>query len=49
MIKDLRTGESSSNIQDVMDGELSPFVVAWLRAGKPTKRMAADSDNEDED
>lgn len=49
MIKDLRTGESSGNIQDVMDGNLTPFVVAWLRAGKPTKKMTSSGDDEIED
>lgn len=49
MIKDLRTGESSGNIQDVMDGNLTPFVVAWLRAGKPNKKMTNSGDDEIED
>ena len=39
MVKDLRTGVETSNVQAVMDGELDPFVNAWLRAGCPTKRM----------
>ena len=41
MIKDLRTGCETSNIQGVMDGNLDPFVTAWLKAGCPTKRMQA--------
>jgi peptide chain release factor 2 len=40
MVKDLRTGEETSNVQGVMDGDLDPFVNAWLRAGDPIKRMA---------
>ena len=40
MVKDLRTGEETSNVQAVMDGALDPFVNAWLRAGSPAKRMA---------
>ena len=40
MVKDLRTGQQTSNVQAVMDGDLDPFVNAWLRAGSPTKRMA---------
>jgi peptide chain release factor 2 len=40
MVKDLRTGEETSNVQGVMDGDLDPFVNAWLRAGCPAKRMA---------
>jgi peptide chain release factor 2 len=39
MIKDLRTGHETGNIQAVMDGDLDPFVTTWLRAGCPTKRM----------
>lgn len=39
MVKDLRTGVETSNVQAVMDGELDPFVNGWLRAGCPAKRM----------
>jgi peptide chain release factor 2 len=39
MVKDLRTGVETSNVQGVLDGELDPFVNGWLRAGCPTKRM----------
>jgi peptide chain release factor 2 len=48
MVKDLRTGAETSNVQAVMDGELDPFVNAWLRAGCPTKRMAGVKDDADE-
>jgi peptide chain release factor 2 len=44
MVKDLRTGEETSNVQAVMDGALDPFVSAWLRAGCPVKRMAGVKD-----
>jgi peptide chain release factor 2 len=44
MVKDLRTGEETSNVQAVMDGDLDPFVNAWLRAGCPAKRMAGVKD-----
>jgi peptide chain release factor 2 len=40
MVKDLRTGAETSNVQAVMDGDLDMFVNAWLRAGGPSKRMA---------
>jgi peptide chain release factor 2 len=40
MVKDLRTGVETTNVQGVMDGDLDPFVNAWLRAGCPAKRMA---------
>lgn len=38
MIKDLRTGVETSNIQQVMDGDLDRFIHAWLRAGCPLSR-----------
>ncbi|MEM8549395.1 MAG: peptide chain release factor 2 [Verrucomicrobiota bacterium] len=38
MVKDLRTGVETGNIQAVQDGELDPFIHAWLRAGCPTSR-----------
>lgn len=43
MVKDLRTGESSSNVQAVMDGDLDAFINAFLR-GK--KRSDTDVDDE---
>jgi len=46
MVKDLRTGVETSNVQAVMDGELDPFVNGWLRAGCPTKRMQGIKDEE---
>ena len=47
MVKDLRTGTETSNVQGVMDGDLDPFVNAWLRAGCPSKRMAGVKEDED--
>jgi peptide chain release factor 2 len=47
MVKDLRTGVETSNVQGVMDGDLDPFVNAWLRAGCPTKRMQGVKDEEE--
>lgn len=47
MVKDLRTGVETSNVQGVIDGDLDPFVEAWLRAGCPTKRMAGVKDEEE--
>jgi len=43
MVKDLRTGEQTSDVQAVMDGDLNPFIEAFLR-GK--KRSDADTDEE---
>ncbi len=38
MVKDLRTGVNTGNIQAVMDGDLDPFINGWLRAGGPRQR-----------
>jgi peptide chain release factor 2 len=45
MVKDLRTGVETGNVQAVMDGELDAFIHAWLRAGGPTSRQSADQRN----
>jgi peptide chain release factor 2 len=47
MVKDLRTGVETSNVQAVMDGALDPFVNGWLRAGCPLKRMQGVKDEEE--
>jgi peptide chain release factor 2 len=47
MVKDLRTGVETSNVQAVMDGDLDPFVIGWLRGGCPSKRMAGIRDEEE--
>jgi peptide chain release factor 2 len=47
MVKDLRTGVETSNVQGVMDGDLDAFVNGWLRAGCPLKRMQGVKDDED--
>lgn len=38
MVKDLRTGTETGNVQAVMDGDIDLFINAWLRAGSPTSR-----------
>jgi peptide chain release factor 2 len=43
MVKDLRTGEQTSDVQGVMDGDLDRFIEAFLR-GK--KRSDTDTDEE---
>jgi peptide chain release factor 2 len=48
MVKDLRTGVQTSDVQGVMDGDLDEFVNAWLRAGCPAKRIAGIVDEEAE-
>ncbi len=43
MVKDLRTGYDTSQIQAVMDGDLDPFIqeyLNWLAAGKPPRVKA---------
>ena len=47
MVKDLRTGVETSNVQGVMDGDLDVFVHGWLRAGCPLKRMQGVKDEEE--
>ena len=48
MVKDLRTGCETSQIQAVMDGDLDPFIheyLAWLAGGKPPRKTAADRED----
>ena len=47
LVKDLRTGCQTSDVQAVMDGDLDAFVHAWLRAGGPLKRMQGVKDEEE--
>jgi peptide chain release factor 2 len=47
MVKDLRTGVQTANVQAVMDGDLDAFVNGWLRAGCPLKRMQGVKDDEE--
>lgn len=47
LVKDLRTGVETSNVQAVMDGDLDAFVHGWLRAGCPLKRMQGVKDEEE--
>ena len=47
MVKDLRTGVQTSDVQRVMDGDLDAFVNGWLRGGCPLKRMPGVKDDED--
>jgi peptide chain release factor 2 len=44
MVKDLRTGEKTSDISGVMDGDLDAFIEAKLRGKK-----AGDADLSDDD
>ncbi len=47
MVKDLRTGVQTSDVQAVMDGDLDAYVNGWLRAGCPAKRMQGVKDEEE--
>jgi peptide chain release factor 2 len=47
MVKDLRTGYTTSDAEGVLDGALDPFVEAWFRAGCPSKRMQGIRDEEE--
>jgi len=47
MVKDLRTGVQTSNVQAVMDGDLDAYVNGWLRAGQPAKRIPGLKDEEE--
>ncbi|MDR1255404.1 MAG: peptide chain release factor 2 [Puniceicoccales bacterium] len=44
MIKDLRTGEETSNVQAVLDGDIDNFIHAWLKAGCPRERKCPSED-----
>ncbi len=46
MIKDLRTGHQTGDTQSVMDGDLDPFINAWLKAGCPRSRADAMAEEE---
>ncbi len=47
MVKDLRTGIQTSDVQGVMDGAIDPYVNGWLRAGCPQKRMPGVKDEDE--
>lgn len=47
MVKDLRTGVQTSDVQGVMDGDLDAFVNGWLRAGCPLKRIQGVKDEDE--
>jgi peptide chain release factor 2 len=45
MVKDLRTGHQTSQINAVMDGDLDPFMQSyldWDASGRPDRRLSAD-------
>jgi len=46
MVKDLRTGEQTSDVDSVMDGELDPFIESYLKnlSAGTLKTASADDD-----
>ena len=45
MVKDLRTGEETGNVTNVLDGGLDPFISAylrWLSLGCPDRKASAE-------
>ncbi len=48
LVKDLRTGEQTSNVDAVLDGALSPFIDAYLQASARGTLAAAGAAEDDE-
>jgi len=46
MVKDLRTGHQTSDVQGVMDGDIESFISAWLKAGQPRQRKQGVTDED---
>jgi peptide chain release factor 2 len=46
MVKDLRTGYQTSDVPGVMNGDIHPFISAWLKAGQPRTRRSGVEDVE---
>ena len=46
MVKDLRTGHQTSDVQGVMNGDLHPFISTWLKSGQPRTRRSGVEDAE---
>ncbi|MDR1413689.1 MAG: peptide chain release factor 2 [Puniceicoccales bacterium] len=40
MVKDLRSGTETANVQEVMDGEIDQFIYSWLKSGCPRGRCS---------
>lgn len=43
MVKDHRTGEETSQVQNVMDGDIDDFIYAYLRSSTATSQKGAQS------
>lgn len=46
MVKDHRTKHENGNVQSVMDGDLTPFMEAWLRAQAAGVHLTASDEEE---
>ena len=46
MVKDLRTGCQTSDVQGVMDGDLDALISAWLKGGQPRQRKQGVTDED---
>jgi peptide chain release factor 2 len=46
LVKDLRTGTQTSNVSEVLDGDIDNFIDSWLRAGCPRSRAKNIPDEE---
>ena len=44
MVKDLRTGYETSNVQGVLDGDLDPFINEYLRQGGPSRNKVQETE-----
>jgi peptide chain release factor 2 len=40
LVKDLRTGHETGNVQAVLDGDIDGFIHKWLRSGCPRTRQS---------
>jgi len=47
MVKDTRTGYETSQVQDVMDGDLDDFINSYLRGGKQKSKVNGKMDDDE--
>ena len=47
MVKDTRTGHETSQVQDVMDGDLDDFINSYLRGGKQNAKVNSKIDDDE--
>jgi peptide chain release factor 2 len=49
LVKDTRTNFETSQVQDVMDGDLDPFIAAYLRSSANGKKPTASNNQLEEE